>query len=163
MHTMHYKGTRGGRIRWRTVLLAVAIVIAVAAVAGGVLYHLYWPTHRHYPDVQFTRLVQQGDPRAEDEEAYAEWIGASWPGNEKTDKKMREFSLWNHGVDLEIHYFYTAPYHIEISGEVKGGKTTLRYTGHVTTQDGQTIDYNNEMTFDFAYGPEGPVEWKESL
>ena len=95
------------------------------------------------------------DARFERDEYYAEGIRAAWASNPQTDETLREFVLWNHIVDLELHYVYTAPYDVRVSGEVKGGKTTLRYEGYVTTQDGETIEYKNEMTFDGAFGPEG--------
>ena len=143
---------RYSRIRWRAVLLAVVIAVAIMSTAAG-LYasHVYHKLFPDYPDIHLSRMVVRADPRFEGLESYSEHIMLAWSG----DKKVRELVLWNDVVDLEVHYFYTAPYHVEASGEVKDGKTTLRYEGYVTTQKGETVEYLREMTFDFAVGPDG--------
>ena len=41
-------------------------------------------------------------------------------------------------------------YNIEVSGEIEGGKTTLRYEGYIIKKDGKRIDYHEEKTFDFV-------------
>ena len=148
---------RYARIRWHAVAIAVLAVLAVMSAAGGLAYHFFWPTHHHYPDIVLSRQESMYDPRFERDEYHAQFIQAAWAGNPKTDAKMREFVLWNHIVDLELHYVYVAPYDVRVSGEVKNGKTTLRYGGYVTTRDGETVEYKNEMTFDWAYGPEGKL------
>ena len=148
---------RYSRIRWRAVITAVIAAVAVMSAAGGLAYHFYWPTHHHYPEITLYRRDSIADARFERDEYYADLIMAAWASNPQTDEKMREFVLWNHIVDLELHYVYVAPYDIRVSGEVRGGRTTLRYEGYVTTQDGETIEYKNEMTFDGAFGPEGEL------
>ena len=145
------------RIRWRAVITAVIAVLAVMSVAAAAAYHFYWPTHHHYPEITLYRMDSVADVRFDRDEYYAEFIGAAWASDPQMDKKVREFVLWNHIVDLELHYVYVAPYDVRASGEIKGGKTTLRYEGYVTTQDGETIEYKNEMTFDGAFGPEGEL------
>ena len=147
---------RYSRIRWRAVLLTVCIAAVLIAVVGGAYYfHEYRILFPEHSDVQLHRMEYRHDSLHEGKEAYFEFImdSSSWSGY----KKVRELELWTHGVDLEINYYYTAPYHIEASGEVKNGKTTLRYEGYVTTRDGETVEYKNEMTFDWAYGPEGKL------
>ena len=148
---------RYARIRWRAVAITVLAVLAVTSAAAMAAYHFFWPTHHHYPEITLYRMDSVADPRFGRDEYYAEWIGAAWAGNSETDKKLREFVLWNRTVDLELHYVYIAPYDVRASGEVRGGKTTLRYEGYVTTRDGETIEYKNEMTFDGAFGPEGEL------
>lgn len=145
------------RIRWRAVITAVIAAVAVTSLAAMAAYHFYWPTHHHYPEIQLYRRESVADARFARDEYYAELIGAAWASNPQTDKKLREFVLWNHTVDLELHYVYIVPYDVRVSGEVKDGKTTLRYEGYVTTQDGKTIEYKNEMAFDGAFGPEGEL------
>lgn len=145
---------RYSRIRWRTVLLVVGIAAVLIAAVGGAYYaHVHSTLFPDYPDIKLTRATVQRDSLFDGKEAYYEFIMIAWSG----DKKVRELVLWNDVVDLEINYFYTAPYHIEASGEVKNGKTTLRYEGYVTTQEGETIEYKREITCDFAVGPEGPA------
>ena len=147
---------RYARIRWRAVFLTVGIAaVLIAVVCGAYYFHEYRILFPEYSDVQLHLMKYRHDPLHEGKEAYFEYIMVSWSWS--GDKKVRELVLWNHGVDLEINYFYTAPYHIEASGEVKNGKTILRYEGYVTTQDGETIEYKNEMTFDSAFGPEGEL------
>ena len=147
---------RYARIRWRAVLLAVGIAaVLIAAVEGVYYFHEHRILFPEHSDVQLHLMKNRHDSLHEGKEAYFEYIMVGWYST--GDKKVRELVLWNHGVDLEINYCYTAPYHIEASGEVKNGKTTLRYEGYVTTQDGETIEYKNEMTFDGAFGPEGEL------
>ena len=145
---------RYSRIRWRAVFLAVGIAaVLIAAVCGAYYFHVYRTLFPDYPDVKLTRMTAQRDALFEGKEAYAEFIMIAWSG----DKAVRELVLWNEVVDLEVHYFYTAPYHVEVSGEIKDGKTTLRYEGYVTTQDGETIEYKNEMTFDAVFDPKSDL------
>ena len=145
------------RIRWRAVITAVIVVVVVMVSAAVLASHFYWMTHYRYPEIVLSLRDPMVDPRFQRDEYHAEFIMAAWSGDPKTEKKMREFVLWNHIVDLELHYVYVAPYDVRASGEVKGGKTTLRYEGYVTTQDGETIEYKSEMTFDGAFGPEGKL------
>ena len=145
---------RYARIRWRAVFLAAGIAAVLIAVVGGAYYsHVYRTLFPDYPDVRLSRMTARYDSLFEGKEAYCEHIMVFWSG----DKKVRELVLWNEVVDLEIHYFYTAPYHIEASGEIKNGKTTLRYEGYVTTRDGETIEYKNEMTFDAVFDPKSEL------
>ena len=142
------------RIRWRAIFLTVGIAaVLIAVVCGAYYFHVYRTLFPDYPDVRLSRITAQHDSLFEGKEAYFEYIMVVWSG----DKKVRELVLWNHGVDLEINYFYTAPYHIEASGEIKNGRTTLRYEGYVTTQDGETIEYKNEMTFDAVFDPKSEL------
>ena len=150
---------RYSRIRWRAVLITVAAAAAVMAMILAVVWHdlsPYPPASPRY-DVTLVYHDSMADARYEKDEYHADWIGFAWAGDEITDKKVRELALWNHIVDLELHYVYVAPYDVRASGEVKNGRTTLRYEGYVTTRDGETIEYRNEMTFDGAFGPEGEL------
>lgn len=65
-------------------------------------------------------------------------------------EKVREYSDWNNKVIEELQK-YSAPLDIRVSTDVKGGKTTFQYTGYVTTQDGETIDYQNEKVIDYVF------------
>ncbi len=40
-------------------------------------------------------------------------------------------------------------FNIQASGELKAGKTILRYEGYIITNDGEKIEYLQEKTFDF--------------
>lgn len=49
---------------------------------------------------------------------------------------------------------YIAPTNVELHAKYENGKVTFTYKGYVTTQEGETIDYFKEATFDFIVKPE---------
>ncbi len=60
-------------------------------------------------------------------------------------------SDWNDEVVTElIAGDYIAPSNVTVYETIKNNKTTYTYTGYVTTQNGETIEYLNEKTFDFV-------------
>lgn len=64
------------------------------------------------------------------------------------------FSDWLNGIMEDVYYVYTKPINLKVYGELNGTKVTFRYEGTVTTQEGETIDYFKEATFDFGVIPE---------
>lgn len=133
----------------RRFLILGAIILLIVAVGG---YWVYWSFHPH---MMFHRTEAISSNRFEGEYHY-ETIMVSFanhrniPLAKSVDTNLKEFADWNNRVITDLNQ-YIAPYNIKVSGEVADGKTTLRYAGYVTTQEGKTIDYKEEMTFDFAY------------
>lgn len=75
------------------------------------------------------------------------------PSADIVNEHLRELADWNNMVISDLYTYQTyafSPYNTTVSGEVEHEKTTLRYEGYVTTQDGQTIEYKEEKVFDFA-------------
>lgn len=64
------------------------------------------------------------------------------------------FSDWINGIMEDVYYVYKRPINLKAYGELKDGKVTFRYEGIVTTQEGETIDYLKEATFDFGVIPD---------
>lgn len=132
--------------------LVPLLVVAALALAAGA-YYMYWS---HHPHVVFHRAEAISSSRFEGEYHY-ETIMVSFahhkawiPLAKSVDADLKELADWNNRVITDLNQ-YIAPYNIKVSGEVANGKTTLRYAGYVTTQEGETIDYKEEKTFDFAY------------
>ena len=105
-----------------------------------------------------SRTSKDSDPRFEGEHYHFEWLmvisGDGYYGvpiASKVLKQQLELAIWDNEVFDEIYYTYKAPLDIRVSGEVGNGKTTLRYEGYVTTEDGETIDYKNEKVFEVEF------------
>ena len=64
----------------------------------------------------------------------------------KAKAESRAFAMWSKSVFDGLYCGYENC-HITVSGEVKGGKTTLRYAGTVTDQNGNEIPFEEESTF----------------
>lgn len=71
------------------------------------------------------------------------------PTSWDVQNKWMEVHMWNNLVITELSRETQQPRDIRVSGEVKDGKTTLRYEGTYTTKDGATAEYFEEKTFDF--------------
>lgn len=136
------------------VIACLGVVLALLVGAFGV-YYAYWSYHPH----MVILCAQADSDRHFEEEHHHETIVVSLsnhrgiPLADSVEENLMELGEWNNRVitDLYENYIAAAPYDIRVSGEVAGGKTTLRYEGYVTTPEGETIDYKEEMTFDFAY------------
>ena len=138
-------------MKHKKVFVSLFAVAALVLAAG--VYYVYWSHHPHV-------VIQRGETISSsrfDGEYHNETIMVAFahhkdwiPLAKSVDANLKEFADWNNQVITDLNQ-YIAPYNIKVSGEVAGGKTTLRYAGYVTTQKGETIDYEEEKTFDFAY------------
>lgn len=129
------------------ILLAAALLV----LAGG--YWAYWAYHPHIRLLRGTG--SSGDSYWETVVvAHAPHRGI--PVARSVEEKMWEIGRWSDTVQTDL-YNYGHPRHITVSGEVAGGRTTLRYQGTVTTKDGRTVDYRNEQVFDFVLVPENEL------
>ena len=134
-------------------ILSAVIFIAVLAVAirylSGIVYRA------NHPIISIIRMDISNSERFSGEPYHDERIMAvtstSWFTPKKVRDELNEFSKWYHDVDNELYNNYVAPYDIRVFGEVKDGKTTIRFEGYVTTPDGETVDYKNERTFDIEF------------
>lgn len=69
---------------------------------------------------------------------------------QEIENQFIEVHAWNNLVVSDLSQVVNEPADIRVSGEVKNGKTTLRYEGTYTTKDGATAEYFEEKTFDFV-------------
>lgn len=76
------------------------------------------------------------------------------PVAKEIDEKCKEIGEWNNAIVVELAEKARAPRDIQVTGEVVDGKTILRYEGYYTTEDGQTVQYFEEKTFDFVLVPD---------
>jgi len=72
--------------------------------------------------------------------------------SQKVEQQLKELTDWNRTThDYILGYVQNeGHYHIDVSGEVQSGKTTLRYEGYVTDENGNRMDIFEEKTFDFV-------------
>ena len=134
-------------------ILSAVIFIAVLAFAirylSGIVYRA------NHPIISIIRMDISNSERFSGEPYHDERIMAvtstSWFTPKKVRDELNEFSKWYHDVDNELYNNYVAPYDIRVFGEVKDGKTMIRFEGYVTTPDGETVDYKNERTFDIEF------------
>ncbi len=123
------------------VLAVAAIIIALAVTACRIFYPKY--------------NITRGYVSSPSQPDYSGQYISVWHDsgvvfqNSKRAQNADEIQKWIFAVSDELS-LYTVPYGITVSGEVSGGRTTLRYEGFVTTQEGKTVDYLNEETFDFV-------------
>lgn len=80
-------------------------------------------------------------------------VGSSFiPDSPLQKRKFDEVWVWNNSTTLEISEYVKAGgkcLNIKASGEIEGGKTTLRYEGYIITKEGERVEYLQEKTFDF--------------
>jgi hypothetical protein len=69
------------------------------------------------------------------------------------EEQLKEIADWNNEVTYVLFNETMEPRNIKVSGEVEDGKTTLRYEGNYTSKDGETLQFFEEMTFNFVLVP----------
>lgn len=91
------------------------------------------------------------------EDRYRESIMIAVAGSDlvgispRLELNLLELHLWNDSVVRKLSAFpHDTPCSIRVSGEVHKGKTTLRYEGYITDENGEKVDIKEEMTFDFV-------------
>ncbi|SHJ87779.1 hypothetical protein SAMN02745248_01203 [Hathewaya proteolytica DSM 3090] len=82
------------------------------------------------------------------------------PSAKSISKNLRELGDWDDKIvtDLMLSENYIAPTDVKAFGEIRDGKTVLRYEGFVTTKDGVRKDYKEEKVFDFVLDPDMDLE-----
>lgn len=139
--------TRKVRILETAVVVLCIVIVLLIVVGAGYIYCSYHPVMT-VSRASSTRFSGEGGHHEVMMLVYHEAYNV--PIALSVKDTMSEYMSWNESVISELNT-YTMPYDIRVSGEVDGGKTTLRYEGYVTTEDGDTVDYLNEMTFAFAF------------
>lgn len=135
-------------MNWKKkIFIPAAVMIALLDVIGSCC--IYWSFH---PQITITRSILDSD-----EEYHYERIMTIFtskfdlPIAKPIRDELHALFDWCDSVDADLYENYTAPLRITVSGEVKEGKTTFWYEGYATTQDGETIDYREEKTFDCVF------------
>ena len=132
--------------RKKKVLTALGVAAALLVSAGA--YYLYWSYHPH---ISISSTLPKSN--YSDGVYHNEWIAVAFsthrgiPEAKRVKEELHELWLWNDQIVTEL-YTYTTPYYIHVSGENEDGRITLRYEGCVTDQNGETMDYKREATFD---------------
>lgn len=120
-------------------LTSGVILFAVLILVGS--FYLYCSNHP-------VMVIQRGQAKDGSLEFLtcmeADRLGI--PESWKAEAESREFAMWNKSVFDGLYYGYDEC-SITVSGEVKNGKTTLRYVGTVTDENGNEIPFAEENTF----------------
>ncbi len=133
-------------------LLAVVLALVITFSIVGIWYYT------SYPIISVGRSVGLKNDNFE-KEFHSERIsivsvGAGYiPDSPLQKQKMDEVWAWNDPISQELLEHSKEgglAYNIEVSGEIEGGKTTLRYKGYIIKKDGERINYLQEKTFDFV-------------
>lgn len=132
-------------------LLIFLLVIVVLVSAVSVWYYT------SYPIIGVGKMVSAHSDNFSDE-FHNEIISVVSAGNSiipdspLQKRKLDEVWVWNDLVSLELSEYIKEggyAFNIQASGELKAGKTILRYEGYIITNDGEKIKYLQEKTFDF--------------
>ena len=133
------------RIKICCIVAAIVIAALLISVAARWSYNQYWSAH---PRIVISRRIGFGGG----EDDKNEWIQVSFservPMNDSAQEKLFELFGWIAQIDQELFYTEPAPFDVRVSGENENGKVTLRYEGYITTEDGETVEYFREKTFD---------------
>lgn len=133
-------------------LLAFVLALVITFSIVGIWYY------SSYPTISVGKLVASSSDNF-NEEFHSERIsivsvGAGFiPDSPFQKRKMDEVWAWNDPISQELLEHSKEggiAYNIVVSGEIKNGKTTLRYEGYIIKKDGKRIDYFQEKTFDFV-------------
>lgn len=65
------------------------------------------------------------------------------------DEHAKEFIDRTTALYIEVSETYVAPIDVNATVRKEHGKTYVNYSGIVTTTDGETIDFEKELVFDF--------------
>lgn len=133
-------------------LLSIILVTVILISAAGMWYYT------SYPIIGVDNAVAISSEKFEDE-FHSERISVLVAGNDflpdspVQKRKLEEVWEWNNSVSTEL-LEYSAEggkaYNITVSGELKDGKTTLRYHGYIIKKNGTRIEYSEEKTFNFT-------------
>lgn len=128
----------------------LALIITISIV--GTWYYTSYPT------ISVGKLVASSSDKFE-KEFHSERLSITsavigfLPDSPSQRAKIDEVMEWNDPINQELLEHSKEgglAYNIEVSGEIEGGKTTLRYEGYIIKKDGKRIDYRQEKTFDFV-------------
>ncbi len=133
-------------------LLAVVLALVITFSIVGIWYYTSYPT------ISVGKLVGSSSDKFE-KEFHSEHlsivtaVAGFLPDSPLQRQKIDEVMKWNDPIVLELTEHSKEgglAYNIEVSGEIEGGKTTLRYEGYIIKKDGERINYLQEKTFDFV-------------
>ncbi len=129
-------------------MIPLLILLLVVFAYGG-----WYLRSAMYPRVDIGRAV----PGNSTEDKYLETILVAYGENDvipmakKVSKQLEELQNWNMESYNAIYgNLPNGPYHITVSGEIADGKTTLRYEGYYTSENGNITELLFEKTFDFV-------------
>lgn len=130
------------KIKHLTAGITVGAILLTVLILFGCCY-LYCSNHP-------VMVIQRGHSKPDGSLEYFACMEADRfgvPMSWKAKAESRAFAMWNKSV-FDGLYFGYAECRITVSGEVKNGKTTLRYTGTVTDESGSKIPFEEEKTFE---------------
>lgn len=132
----------------KKIITCIVIVAVIAVLLAAFLLY--------YSKAKFTVEFTVASPVNTSENHYgmimvSEHENPLFKPSEEKLNNLLEIYDWLNSADTDVRkYFNNGAYNIEGSGEIKDGKTTLRYKGYVTNENGEQIEYLNEKTFDFT-------------
>lgn len=133
-------------------LLAVVLALVITFSIVGIWHYTSYPT------ISVGKMVASSSDKFE-KEFHSEHlsivtaVAGFLPDSPLQKEKIDEVMKWNDPIVLELTEHSKEgglAYNIEVSGEIEGGKTTLRYEGYIIKKDGERINYLQEKTFDFV-------------
>lgn len=132
------------------IFIAVGCLLLIIGIGAG--YYIY---HSNHPDISISIGGDLDDTDGDYVEHITIAIGghANIPIADTIENKLIEIGDWNSEAVEDLLNNYQAPRNIVVSGEVKDGKTILRYEGEVTTKEGKIEAYLNEKEFNFVLVP----------
>lgn len=135
----------------RKLLAFILALVVIFSIIGAWYY-------TSYPTISVGKLVSSNSDNFK-EEFHSEHlsivtaVAGFLPDSPLQRRKIEEVWKWNDPISQELSEHSKEgglAYNIEVSGEIEGGKTTLRYEGYIIKKDGKRIDYHEEKTFDFV-------------
>ncbi len=131
------------------IVRAVAVMALILAIPAGVFYN-HTANNPQY-------LVVTTTPSF-DETLYYEQINFAYasilniPMSLELAENFLEIALWNDEIISDMAVVSTDASIVYIIGfyDEIDGKTTLKYDGYITYENGETIDFYKEQTFDFT-------------
>lgn len=132
--------------------IGVSILCAIALL--GILYVGYDQFFAFRP---FLRFNHTHVDLKEDYNFETVYMMSAYDPKRYTPKTFLDseqaFNHWNKDIFDELYYEYTSPTDVKLTAELDHTKVTFTYKGYVTTQEGETIDYFEEASFDFKTIP----------
>lgn len=128
--------------------LTVGMIVSAVFLTLLILFGCFYFYCANHPVITLQRAQAKPDGSMEyffcfETERYH--VPLSW----KAKAETRLFAMWNKSVFDGLYYGYEEC-NITISGDVKDGKTTLRYSGTVTDANGNEIPFEEEYTFEIT-------------
>ena len=136
----------------KKIIISVIAVVCVAAIVIGVLT---------YNDFEYRSMALKGD------DLYIEMISLSYSklGIHQEKYEYEFLHKYNYFTDDIIDKYengeYVTPIDVRNSIENKFGETLITIYGYVTTNDGERLEINHQLTVGCVFTRDIPVEFQK--